>query len=87
MHWGSSVTPKALWGRKPCPQPLGHGLALEALGGGILVPHPQTKEATPFEDEEEPALPPGPVVGVAALPSQNRLWGQSSLFLKDDACL
>lgn len=34
---------------QPCPQALGHDLALEALGGGILVPHPQTKEIPPFE--------------------------------------
>lgn len=37
-----------------------------------------------FETEEEPDLPSGPVVGVAALPSLNHLWGQSPLFLKDD---
>lgn len=72
---------------QPCSQVLGHGLALEALGGGILVPYSQTKEASPFETEEKLDLPSGPVVGVAALSSLNPFWGQSPFFLKDNSCL
>ena len=46
----------------------------------------KTQEAPPFETEEDPSLPPGPVVGVGALKVSDSLLGHSSLFLKDKAC-
>lgn len=52
-----------------------------------MVPYSQIKETSSFETEEEPDLSSGPVVGVAALPSLNPLWGQSPLFLKDKSSL
>lgn len=72
----------ALWGQTAPRHWAMDELALVALGASILVPQPQTKDASPIETEE-PALSSGPVMGEAILPFLNHLWGQSSLSLKD----